>query len=150
MTNPMQAILVAVDGGKQMAEVLDLALSMVAVRGGGATIHVLCVADSLAATLAALGPVSELTLEAADAQAADVVARALAHLEAAGATAQGHVVPGRSTEAIVEHARRFNCSLVVLGHRHMSLWRQIFDHSTCFDVLDHSPCPVLIATGGHK
>lgn len=144
----LQSILVAVDGGTQMGEVVDLAASVARTGGVGAVVHVLCVADVLAPALSALAPVTELTLDAAQGEAAAVVAGAVAQLDAAGIAAQGHIATGSSTQAIVGLAREQGCNLIVLGHRHMTLWRQLFDHSTCFDVLDLSPCPVLIATGG--
>jgi nucleotide-binding universal stress UspA family protein len=66
-------------------------------------------------------------------------------LRAAGLTVERLVLPERAADAIVEQAREWGASLVVLGNRGHSSMASMILGSTSAEVVDHAPCPVLVA-----
>ncbi|HYL39882.1 MAG TPA: universal stress protein, partial [Candidatus Binatus sp.] len=64
---------------------------------------------------------------------------------AAGLTVERVVLQERAADAIVGQAREWGATLVVVGNRgHSSLASMILG-STSAEVVDHAPCPVLVA-----
>ena len=59
------------------------------------------------------------------------------------------VVGGRPATAIVEHARELDADLIVLGSRGRGALASMLLGSVSAEVLDHAPCPVLIARAGN-
>jgi nucleotide-binding universal stress UspA family protein len=52
---------------------------------------------------------------------------------------------GRSASGIVEEARRLEADLIVLGSRGLGPFKSAVLGSVAAEVVDHSPCPVLVA-----
>ena len=55
------------------------------------------------------------------------------------------LVRGRAASVIVDQARDMEADLVVVGHRGMGRWESMLLGSVSAEVVDHSPCPVLVA-----
>ena len=59
------------------------------------------------------------------------------------------LVRGRAASLIVEEARSMPADLVVVGHRGHGRWESILLGSVSAEVVDHAPCPVLVARDEH-
>lgn len=55
------------------------------------------------------------------------------------------LVRGRAATVIVDQARRMEADLIVVGHRGLGAWEAILLGSVSAEVVDHAPCPVLVA-----
>ena len=55
------------------------------------------------------------------------------------------VVRGRPASVIVERARELEVDLIVVGHRGLGRWQSRLLGSVSAEVVDHAPCPVLVA-----
>jgi len=55
------------------------------------------------------------------------------------------VVRGRPASVIVERARELEVDLIVVGHRGRGAWSSRLLGSVSAEVVDHAPCPVLVA-----
>jgi nucleotide-binding universal stress UspA family protein len=55
------------------------------------------------------------------------------------------LVRGRAATVIVGQAREMDADLVVVGHRGMGPWESMLLGSVSAEVVDHAPCPVLVA-----
>jgi nucleotide-binding universal stress UspA family protein len=55
---------------------------------------------------------------------------------------------GRAASAIVEEAKEFGADLVVVGHRGHGTIETMLLGSVSAEVVDHAPCPVLVARDG--
>ena len=55
------------------------------------------------------------------------------------------VVRGRPASVIVERARELEVDLIVVGHRGRGTWASRLLGSVSAEVVDHAPCPVLVA-----
>ncbi|HBN9524571.1 universal stress protein [Pseudomonas aeruginosa] len=56
----------------------------------------------------------------------------------------GKVLTGFPAQEIVTEARRLNCDLIIIGHRHLSRLEKLLEPSVGSYVIEKSPCPVLI------
>ena len=56
---------------------------------------------------------------------------------------------GRAASVIVDQAREMDADLVVVGHRGLGRWESMLLGSVSSEVVDHAPCPVLVARGEH-
>lgn len=52
---------------------------------------------------------------------------------------------GRPASAILDEARSMPADLIVVGHRGHGRWEEILLGSVSSEVVDHAPCPVLVA-----
>jgi nucleotide-binding universal stress UspA family protein len=58
---------------------------------------------------------------------------------------ESRLLRGRAASVIVEEARQMSADLVVVGHRGHGRWESILLGSVSAEVVDHAPCPVLVA-----
>jgi nucleotide-binding universal stress UspA family protein len=66
-------------------------------------------------------------------------------LRAADRAVEVRVLDGRPATEIVAEAERFEADLIVMGARGLSAVRRLLLGSVSSEVVDHAPCPVLIA-----
>lgn len=69
----------------------------------------------------------------------------LAHPEC---TVEGFLLRGRPASRIVDEARDFEADLIVVGHRGHGPMETMLLGSVSAEVVDHAPCPVLVARSG--
>ncbi|MGZ3586369.1 MAG: universal stress protein [Candidatus Limnocylindrales bacterium] len=74
-----------------------------------------------------------------------IVARALTRLDQPDLEVTGEVLEGRPATRIVHAAGDWHADLVVLGHRGLGPFRTMLLGSVSAEVVDHAPCPVLVA-----
>lgn len=144
-------LLVPLDGTLQSVNVIDLVRRVAA--PGEATVHLLCVIDPSYA----LPPGSEsgithddLTYPFASAQtsfARSVLATAAEQLANRNFTVEQHLRAGNPpADIIIEQAGLLAAEVIVMGHHHLSRLRRWANPSISGEVIDRSPCPVLIET----
>ncbi|MGP9434991.1 universal stress protein [Ewingella sp. AOP8-B2-18] len=145
-------ILLAIDGSRQTEYLVELACTLAA--GTASTVYVTCcvdeayalnnhpVADQLAADYA------PANYEEGSAQA--LVQHTLAKLRARSVNAVSNIIVGTPEVALVEEARIKNASVILMGHRHQSLFGRLLTGSVSAEVIAHSPCPVLVEVRGNK
>jgi nucleotide-binding universal stress UspA family protein len=75
----------------------------------------------------------------------EAIARAEIALRRDGLGVEGFLLRGRPGTAIVDEARSFPADLVVLGSRGHGVNMTMVLGSTAAEVVDHAPCPVLVA-----
>lgn len=142
-------IAIAVDGTPAGQSALALA-GKIAVQAG-ARVAILCTIDPAYALETHGGAVSaedrtEYPAPAREQLAADaIVDTALRDMRALGLDAQGVILAGSPAQEIVAAARRMRADMIVMGHRHLSWFDRMLHPSTCWEVLDHADCPVLVS-----
>jgi nucleotide-binding universal stress UspA family protein len=143
-------LLVPLDGSPQSAHVLDLASRVAA--PGTATVHLLCVVDpsyflasdndgGVAPDGLSYPPAHEQT-----AFAHSVLDGAAAQLAARNLKVEKHLCAGDPAEVVIEQARLRTAEVIVMGHHHLSRLGRWANPSTCWEVIEKSPCAVLIET----
>ena len=75
----------------------------------------------------------------------EAIERAETALAKAGQSVEGFLVRGRPASIIVDEAKAMQADLVVVGSRGHSTIASMVLGSTAAEVVDHSPCPVLVA-----
>lgn len=75
----------------------------------------------------------------------EAVARAEITLKRPGIRVEGFLLRGRPASSITDEAAAMNADLVVLGSRGHGAIATMVLGSTASEVVDHAPCPVLIA-----
>lgn len=96
----------------------------------------------------AVTPVESADIEAA--MAADLeraLAVAATRLERPDRSVERELLRGRPASAIVEEAGRCRADLVVVGGRGHGTLESMLLGSTSAEIVDHAPCPVLVARG---
>jgi len=76
-----------------------------------------------------------------------VLIDAEATLAATGATIERQVLLGRPSAAIVDQASEMGADMIVVGNRGQGPFRTMLLGSVSAEVVDHAPCPVLVARG---
>lgn len=143
-------LLVPLDGSPQSAHVIDLTSRVAA--AGSATVHLLCVVDpsyflssedenGAASDGLDYPPAHEQT-----AFAQSVLDSAAAQLGRRNLTVEQHICAGSPAETVIEQARVLNAEIVVMGHHHLSRLSRWANPSTCQEVIEQSPCAVLVET----
>src|SRR5215207_925507 len=140
-----QRILVPTDGseitGRAVATAIGLAKSL------GAEIHTLCVKEPFPyGAVAEMQPTPPQEFFDAQERAASRHVQAVAEAcESAGVRCQAETVEGlQPWEAIVEHAAKHHCDLLVMGSHGRSGLASLFLGSETQDVLKHCKVPVLV------
>ena len=88
-----------------------------------------------------------------DAVASYAAEAAVFELRMAGMTASGHVrhaVIGKAAEAITAEAAQWGADLIILGPARRGEFAARLRGSVTLQVLQHAPCPVLVATPAGK
>ncbi|MCY7418767.1 MAG: universal stress protein [Chloroflexi bacterium] len=73
------------------------------------------------------------------------MATVVRHLGAANRTVEGAVLRGRPATVIVDEASTFDADLVIVGSRGRGPIASLVLGSVSSEVVDHAPCPVLVA-----
>ena len=143
-------ILLAVDGSGPSDRARDLVAALPWQEGG--TVRIVTVvpatADVLgipwAITVAAEGDAVEEASSKIHRDALETAEREIrsAHADLVIDTI---MLRGRAASAIVEEAREMHADLVVVGHRGQGRWESMLLGSVSAEVVDHAPCPVLVA-----
>jgi nucleotide-binding universal stress UspA family protein len=145
-------ILLAVDGSPGADRARDLVAAMPLHAGG--TVRIVSVAPTLADLIdvpwAIAATVAAGEIEA-DALRLHQVAleSAVAELRSARSDleVESIVRRGRAASVIVDEARELSADLVLIGHRGHGAWDSLLLGSVAAEVVDHAPCPVLVARG---
>lgn len=82
------------------------------------------------------------------ASANDTLRQAVERLGLSGRSVDGTVLRGRAASAIIDEARDFRADLVILGSRGHGAIATLLLGSVSSEVVDHAPCPVLVARRG--
>jgi nucleotide-binding universal stress UspA family protein len=142
-------LLVPLDGSPQSECVVDLARR---VASTGATVHLLCVVDP-SYLLPPRDDNSDqsdaLVYPAAHAQtllAQSILTTAETRLASHGLAVEPHLCGGAPADVVIEQAKLLDADLIVMGHHHLSRLRRWANPSTSGEVIDRSPCAVLIET----
>lgn len=107
--------------------------------------------DVLAMSWASVGEsgIGDETEEEQDARhLKKAIERAEIALKRPDLTLEGFIVRGRPASAIVDEAGAMKADLVVLGSRGHGTIATMVLGSTASEVVDHAPCPVLVARSG--
>lgn len=143
-------ILLAVDGSESADRAAALIASMPHVEGG--RLWILAVAPTRGEVFGAtwgapLPPEPDITDKAViDAFQAAVERAALEIRDTRSDLAiETIVVRGRPASVVVERARELEVDLIVVGHRGLGTWTSRLLGSVSAEVVDHAPCPVLVA-----
>ena len=107
--------------------------------------------DVLAMSWASVGEsgIGDETEEEQDARhLKEAIERAEIALKRPDLTLEGFIVRGRPASAIVDEAGAMKADLVVLGSRGHGTIATMVLGSTASEVVDHAPCPVLVARSG--
>ena len=69
----------------------------------------------------------------------------LRRLAEAGHEARGEVLVGEAVDEITKYARKIECNLIVVGHKHLNSWAaRWWRGSISGALIEHSPCSVLV------
>jgi nucleotide-binding universal stress UspA family protein len=140
-------VLLAIDGSAPSEAARNLAASLRWPEG--TSIAIVAVVEPLAVVLAE--PASyEIAADNDRAVSAALGARladAAAALEAPGRIVETMLAEGRPASVIVEKAREFRADLIIVGSRGLGRLRSMVLGSVSAEVVDHAPCPVLVARG---
>lgn len=145
-------ILLAVDGSACSDRATELVASLP--LPPGSAVRVVAVlqpyADVLALTYAAAGDYSgqmESDEERDARHLREAIGRAETTLRRDGLAVDGVLIRGRPASSIVDEAAGMNADLVVVGSRGHGTIATMVLGSTAAEVVDHAPCPVLVARG---
>jgi len=142
-------ILVGIDGSDRTEGVVSVAADLA--KACGASLHVLCVIDPAyfldepdgdrpSSTDEVDYPAAAFEREGAE----DLLNAVILRLRKQKLQAEGSVVQGEPVQRILATAIDLGCDGIVLGHRHRSWLGRLTERSTCLDVLEKAPVPVLV------
>ena len=142
MTSTVRKILVPVDGSPASGKAIALGSELARACGGSLT--VLYVLPSESMVTAGAQALTEEQLEQAKDRMAQRAFQAVNAGEV-GPEATTETVIGTPSQEIVDHARRNEVDLIVMGSRGLTEFRQLLLGSVSSQVVHHAPCSVLIA-----
>lgn len=138
-------ILIPTDGSEITGRAIEAGVGLA--RALGAKVHTLCVKEPFP-----YGAVAEMQptppqefFDAQELAASRHVRTVIEACAAAGVVCHGETIDGlQPWEAIVEHAEKVGCDLLVMGSHGRSGFASLFLGSETQDVLKHTTIPVLI------
>jgi nucleotide-binding universal stress UspA family protein len=141
-------VLIATDGSSSASVAVDLAAGLS--WPDPTTIRVVTTLDTVRlagpwATMTSYG-LADLESSLLDELEA-VLTEASTRLAPTGATIERQVLLGRPSAAIVDQAIDLGADLIILGSRGQGPFRTMLLGSVSAEVVDHAPCPVLVARG---
>jgi nucleotide-binding universal stress UspA family protein len=143
MSDNTGPVVVGVDGSAQSLQAVELALEEAGLRG--VPLHVVHCADITPAVLHLSGGVNVNTKDLADRQHHDVWELAAAVLDDTDVDVTKVELSGYPADELVRHAEDNDAVLVVVGTRGRGRVASAVLGSTSMRVLEHAPCPVLVA-----
>jgi nucleotide-binding universal stress UspA family protein len=144
----LKTILVAVDSSAQHPVILDQAAEVAIATG--ADVHVATVADAAGRAGMALNRSTPGVYSALEHETETVLKAACVRLSDRGVPCRTHALNGLVAEQLILLAKGINADLIVMGHRHLSWMQKIFENSVGHNLLDRSPCNVLVVMEGSK
>jgi nucleotide-binding universal stress UspA family protein len=145
----MRALL-AYDGSAGAAEAA--ALTAAIPWPGDSVLRVVSVIEPILAPMSgpwdrdsALGPEFDAAITAS---ATVTLREVVERLGSSGTSVHGSLRRGRAASAIIDEARDFRADLVIVGSRGHGAIATLLMGSVSSEVVDHAPCPVLVARGG--
>jgi monovalent cation/proton antiporter MnhG/PhaG subunit len=134
--------LVAYDGSPAAGTAVELAASLPWPRGSVILLVGVVGADLPAHAAAEAGPAP---VESGAGRFGPALESAAAALARPGLVVERVVRRGHPATAIVDEAAAFGAQLVVIGSRGLGPIRSLLEGSVAMEVVDHAPCPVLVA-----
>jgi nucleotide-binding universal stress UspA family protein len=140
-------VLLAIDGSTPSEAARNLAASLRWPEG--TSISIVAVVEPLSIVLAepAAYEIAEDNDRAVSVALASRLAEAGSALEAPGRIVETRLAEGRPASVIVEEARESRADLIIVGSRGLGRLRSMVLGSVSAEVVDHAPCPVLVARG---
>lgn len=143
----MMRVLLAYDGSAGSME--GVALAAAIAWPSGSALQVLTVIEPTMTPMSGpwdRGAVFSPELEdAVRAYAHDTMRDAVERLSSPDRTVEGNVLHGRAATAIIDGARDVGADLVIVGSRGHGTIASLLLGSVASEVVDHAPCPVLVA-----
>ena len=142
----MNTIVLATDGSPSAAQATVRAIELA--EATNAPVHVV---TAWSVPISAFGyapmTIAPEFLDAERDQAAEVVARAVEQVEAAGVSVTSESREGDAVEEICGAARETGASLIVIGAHGWGALKRLMFGSVSTGVLHRAPCPVLVVRG---
>ncbi len=141
-------IVVAFDGSKDSIKAVKLAGSLASQYNSEVTVVHVFSSPSVGFSAASGMPIADYPAieEAKKAAAEEVLAKGLQLATEEGIKAKGELIEAPSVvEALVEFAAKERASLIVVGTRGMTGFKKLILGSVSSGLVNHAPCPVLIA-----
>lgn len=142
-----ERILIACDGRPESEPALREGVALARALKAEVVIFGICTIDPAILIAEANAP-SDLPARIAEEFRDDLEAEA-ARLRAAGMAVQVHCTESQTAETICAAAEEAKADLVVIGHRHKSALRNLFDPSKEHSILERMPCSLLVVGSGH-
>jgi nucleotide-binding universal stress UspA family protein len=138
----IQSILLAYDG----SEMAKRAAAVAAELAGqlGAKVNVVHVQELPRPVVLEVPVAASPELEAEFREAGKAILAEGRRLSGESSLVEGTLLSGAPGAAIVAHAERIGCDLIVLGHRGLTGFERFFLGSISEYVLRHAQCPVLV------
>jgi nucleotide-binding universal stress UspA family protein len=138
-------VLLAVDGSAASDIARDLVASLK--WPSGTVIRLVAVVEPMSSALIGLSPnaATEFDDREIPASVDQRLTDAAAQLEEAGRAVEKRVLRGRPASEIVDEATEMRADIIVLGSRGLGRLRSMLLGSVSAEVVDHAPCPVLVA-----
>jgi nucleotide-binding universal stress UspA family protein len=141
-----QRILIACDGRPDSESALREGVALAAALKAEVVLFGICTIEPAILIAEANAP-SDLPARIAEEFRDDLESEA-ARLREAGLAVQVHCTESEAAETICAAAQETKADLVVIGHRHKSALRNLFDTSTKHSILDRIPCSLLVIGNG--
>ncbi|MFD1260616.1 universal stress protein [Entomomonas asaccharolytica] len=136
------SVLIAIDGWEYTTRLLDLA-KRICVEN--TKVEVIYVDNNFTGKLKNIKYLENSTEADIATSREQVMQDALCYLKVTGDIgAKGTIVGGDTADVIIKYAKKINCDLILMGHRHLSKLNRFFDPSITIKVVKKAHCPVLV------